>query len=123
MKLNLLKRNHLIQQEKYKNLFLKRLREKHPEIKNEDELYKIAMDEYDDDHEFAKRTMEENDQFEKLCQKSIDFAILYASYIERIDEELPELALLDIQQPLKDLIAGRIDVDEYKKRKQAIITN
>ena len=100
----------------YQTLFIERLHKKYPTL-SEDELYKKAMEDYDDQHEFVKRINIENEQMAHICEKCIDFAIIYSGFFERIDNELPELALLDIQQPLKDLIAGRITIEQYKQIK------
>lgn len=98
----------------YENLFIQKMQHKYPNVANRDELFKRAMEDYDTEHDYAERNRKELQEFAEMVNRCPNIATIYAGWLEHYQNgENPDLALLDIDQRLKDLIAGRITIEEY----------
>lgn len=98
---------------KYREMFLNNLRNKYPNLSDE-ELYKQAMEDYDNEHDYAKRSREDLQEFAEMVKVCPNIAMIYSGWLAYYQNgDNPDLALLDIDQRLKDLIAGKISIEEY----------
>ena len=98
--------------------FIKRVTPLYPDIHNTEELYNKILS----DLGYVKRYKEETQAFAKNLNKCPELAdIVIALFNKTNDNEYPELALLELSRELKDLISGRISVEQYKNRKNGII--
>ena len=64
-----------------KEMFLRKLRLRYPQVQDEDELYKIAMHSYHLEHEYAKKTRAENKALEQNLRKHPELAGLFISLL------------------------------------------
>ena len=98
--------------------WLENMRAKYPDIKDEDALYEASMNGYDEEHDFAKRQREENEQLADILQSNPELAGMYSEMIERGKDGHPEMALLNIGDLLQSYLKGEITSDEYLAEKE-----
>lgn len=76
-----------------KDLFLQEMKKKHPSVTNEDELYALALKEYQSEHEYAEKCRAENRAAARRIQKQVELAHLISILFDpnpRADEFVEE---------------------------------
>lgn len=106
-----------------KETFLLNVRKKYPDIEDEDELYGKVMDDYDIEHEWAKKQRSENDRLASAMTASPELAAFMTEVMERGADGHPEMAFLNLGDLLESYLKGDIGSDEYiaekSKRQEA----
>lgn len=93
------------------------MRGKYGEELSEDELYGKSMEGYDAEHEYAKQSRADLEQFSRTIQNNPTMLAFYQKLIE-LGEDDAEMALLELGDDLVSYLNGEIDSDVYKERKR-----
>ncbi|MBO7234107.1 MAG: hypothetical protein J6V13_03865 [Paludibacteraceae bacterium] len=94
------------------------LRAKYPDIEDEDALYGKMMEDYDAEHEWAKKQRSDNARLSEAIQSSPELSAVFAEIYERGPEGHPELALLNMSDLFKGYMNGEISSEEYVAKKE-----
>lgn len=97
--------------------WLANLRAKYGDELSEDELYGKSMEGYDAEHEYAKQSRADLDQFSKTIQNNPTMLAFYQKLIE-LGEDNAEMALLELGDDLVSYLTGEIDSNAYQERKR-----
>lgn len=93
-----------------KDVWLANMRKKYPDAK-EDELYAIAMKNYDTDHDYRKETEASSKAFADLVNQEPEIAKWYKDVSEGVD---PGVAMLNLGDVYKAYMNGDIDSEGFK---------
>lgn len=96
-----------------KEIFISNVRKKYPDIEDEDELYGKVMDDYDMEHEWAKKQRRENERLASAMSASPELAAFMTEVMERGADGHPEMAFLNLGDLLESYLKGEIGSDEY----------
>ena len=89
------------------------LRGKYGEELSEEELYAKAMEGYDADHEYTKKSKAEAEKLNALLKSDENLNDFFCEMFERGVDGHPELALAHIKPLMQQYINGEITSDEY----------
>jgi len=93
-----------------KDVWIANMRKKYPDA-TEDELYSIAMKNYDTDHNYRKETEASSKAFADLVNQEPEIAKWYKDVSEGVD---PGVAMLNLGDVYKAYMNGDIDSEGFK---------
>ena len=93
------------------------LRAKYPDVQDEDELYGKAMEGYDTEHEYAKQSRQDLQDFAKNINENPQLLAFYQK-MQELGADNAEMALLELGDDLISYLTGEIDSDVYQERKR-----
>lgn len=103
----------------YEDMFFAGMEKKNPELKgNREGMFKAAKENYDRDHEYAKKSMAEADQLKEILSSNEDLNNLFVEIFERGKDGHPELALIHMKPLMQQYINGEITSEEYLAEKK-----
>lgn len=95
----------------------KNLRAKYPDVQDEDELYRMAMEGYDTEHEYAKQSRADLQDFAKNINENPQLLAFYQK-MQELGADNAEMALLELGDDLISFLTGEIDSKVYQERKR-----
>ena len=98
--------------------WLQNMRNKYPDVQDEDELYGRSMEGYDTEHDYAKNQRAENQELNDLITSNPHLANFYSEMFERGKDGHPEMALLNLGDLLNAYVTGEMSSDEYIAEKE-----
>lgn len=97
--------------------WLQNMRGKYPDIQDEDELYGKSMEGYDTEHDYAKRSREELQEFAQDVNNNPQLLAFYQK-VQELGADNAEMALAELGDDLASLLTGEIDSEVYQERKR-----
>ena len=93
------------------------LRAKYPDVQDEDELYGKAMVGYDTEHEYAKQSRADLQDFAQNINENPQLLAFYQK-LQELGADNAEMALMELGDDLVSYLTGEIDSDVYQERKR-----
>lgn len=100
------------------DLFMGNMGKKYPD-KSREEIFGLAMSDYDADHEYVKRSQAEAQDLSDILASNDDLNNMFSEIFSRGKDGHPELALVHLKPLMKKYISGELSSDEYLAAVQA----